>query len=76
MFVLGFFHFFPVLSTLTTMGLYEKRRYCSYRDLLSSDRSDNKMEIKMNPEGGLHVPGLKSIEVHNVDDVNRVCSII
>ena len=48
-------------------------RYCSYRDLLSSDRSDNKMEIKMNPEGGLHVPGLKSIEVHNVDDVNRVC---
>ena len=51
-------------------------RYCSYRDLLSSDRSDNKMEIKMNPEGGLHVPGLKSIEVHNVDDVNRVCSII
>ena len=30
------------------------------------------MEIKINPEGGLHVPGLKSIEVHNVDDVNRV----
>ena len=50
------------------------RRYLSCRDLLSSDRGENKMEIKMNPEGGLHVPGLKSIEVHHVDDVNRVCS--
>ncbi len=33
------------------------------------------MEVKMSPEGGLHVPGLTSNEVHTVDDVNRVTTV-
>ncbi len=33
------------------------------------------MEVKMSPEGGLHVPGLTSNEVHTVDDVNRVTTL-
>lgn len=43
----------------------------SYRDLLSDDPS-YKMEVKMNPDGGLYVPGLSFVEVSTVDDVNEV----
>ena len=40
------------------------------RDLLSARESV--LEVKMSPEGGLHVPGLALYSVHNVDDVNEV----
>ena len=44
---------------------------CYCRDLLSDDRQE-KLDIKMSPEGGLHLPGLLSYQVQSVDDVNQV----
>ena len=41
------------------------------RDLLGGDPT-SKLEVKMNPEGGVHVPGLTFKEVHCVEDVNDV----
>ena len=45
--------------------------YFSCRDLLGSD-PNQRLEVKMNPEGGVHVPGLVSYEVGCVQDVNQV----
>ena len=41
------------------------------RDLLNAE-SSCKLEVKMNPDGGLHVPGLSSVSVGSVEDVNKV----
>ena len=41
------------------------------RDLLSEDPS-YKMEVKINPDGGYHVPGLVYYQVSSVSDVNQV----
>ncbi|XP_062583545.1 kinesin-like protein KIFC3 isoform X2 [Saccostrea cucullata] len=56
--------------TVNVMEIYNEK----IRDLLSDDPS-YKMEVKMNPEGGLHVPGLCSEEVRSVDDVNQVFAL-
>ncbi|KAF6019824.1 hypothetical protein EB796_021863 [Bugula neritina] len=40
------------------------------RDLLSSDPSD-KLDIKLNQDGNLHVPGLSWVQVKNVNEVNQ-----
>ncbi|XP_048752389.2 kinesin-like protein KIFC3 isoform X3 [Ostrea edulis] len=56
--------------TVSVMEIYNEM----IRDLLSGDPS-YKMEVKMNPEGGLHVPGLCSETVKSVDDVNRVFAL-
>ena len=42
-----------------------------FSDLLSDDTS-YKMEVKMNPDGGLHIPGLSYVTVSSVQDVNLV----
>ena len=42
----------------------------SFRDLLNS--RTEKLEIKMNPDGGLFVLRLKKFQVKNLDDVNKV----
>ncbi|XP_041376405.1 kinesin-like protein KIFC3 isoform X2 [Gigantopelta aegis] len=44
------------------------------RDLLSED-STYKLEVKLNPEGGYHVPGLVCVQVNSVEDVNKVFSV-
>ena len=44
------------------------------RDLLSDDPS-YKMEVKMNPDGGLYVPGLSFVDVNTVEDVNEVFTV-
>jgi hypothetical protein len=41
------------------------------RDLLGDDTSF-KMEVKMNPDGGYHIPGLCYVTVQSVADVNEV----
>ena len=41
-------------------------------DLLNPDHTSNKMEVKMKLEGGLHVPGLTSLPVHSVAEINKV----
>ena len=46
-----------------------------FRDLLSTD-PNQKLDVKMAPEGGVHVPGLTSYEVSCVDDVNQVWSLL
>ena len=49
-------------------------QFVLHRDLLSSDVG-NKMDVKMKPEGGgYHVPGLVTITVSSLEDVNRVIS--
>lgn len=49
---------------------------CYSRDLLSTD-SGNKLEVKMKPEGGgYYVPGLQTVEVHTVQDINQVSHCI
>ena len=40
------------------------------RDLLGEDTS-YKMEVKMNPDGGFHIPGLCYVHVQSVADVNQ-----
>ncbi|XP_064640598.1 kinesin-like protein KIFC3 isoform X2 [Lineus longissimus] len=52
--------------TVSVMEIYNEM----LRDLLSSDPTQ-KLEIKMLPNGGLHVPSLTIVEVKNVDDVNE-----
>ncbi|KAH9513436.1 Kinesin-like protein kifc3 [Bulinus truncatus] len=43
------------------------------RDLLDAEEDDkNKLEIKMKPEGGLHVPGLLTVSVKSLDEVNEL----
>lgn len=42
-----------------------------FRDLLGDDTS-YKMEVKMNPDGGYHIPGLCYVSVKSVADVNEV----
>lgn len=44
-----------------------------YRDLLSSEPG-YKMDIKLNSDGQLHVPGLTCIDVYSVEEVNQVCN--
>lgn len=41
------------------------------RDLLG-DNPIAKLDVKLNPEGGLHVPGLTEIEVESANDINEV----
>ncbi|XP_072024813.1 kinesin-like protein KIFC3 [Amphiura filiformis] len=53
--------------TVAVMEIYNEQ----IRDLLSDDPS-YKLDVKMNPEGGYHVPGLNEIIVTSVDDVNEV----
>ena len=45
---------------------------CFSSDLLSSDPTQ-KLDIKMNPDGTLYVPGLTDIEVQTLDDINQGC---
>ncbi|XP_005099275.1 kinesin-like protein KIFC3 [Aplysia californica] len=42
------------------------------RDLLNPDPINNKLEVKLRPEGGLHVPGLVRVPVHSLDEVNEI----
>jgi hypothetical protein len=49
--------------------------FAFFRDLLSDDPS-YKMEVKMNPDGGLYVPGLSFVDVNTVEDVNEVMYIL
>ncbi|XP_006814107.1 kinesin-like protein KIFC3 [Saccoglossus kowalevskii] len=53
--------------TVNVMEIYNEM----LRDLLSDDPTF-KLDIKMNQEGGLYVPGLISLPVNSVDDVNRL----
>lgn len=44
-----------------------------YRDLLGNESMDScKLDIKMKPDGSLHVPGLNWVNVHSVEEVNKV----
>ncbi|XP_071813109.1 uncharacterized protein [Apostichopus japonicus] len=44
------------------------------RDLLG-DNPIAKLDVKLNPEGGLYVPGLTEIEVESANDINEVFQI-
>ncbi|XP_064611144.1 kinesin-like protein KIFC3 isoform X2 [Liolophura sinensis] len=46
----------------------------SIRDLLRKDKVD-KLEVKMSPDRGYHVPGLTSVKVTSLNDVNTVFSV-
>ena len=48
--------------------------FCVDRDLLSDDTS-YKMEVKINPDGGFHIPGLSYYTVTSVTDVNEVSAL-
>ena len=49
-------------------------QFMFHRDLLTSDNG-NKLDVKMKPEGGgYHVPGLVTVAVSSLQDVNRVIS--
>ncbi|XP_013396814.1 kinesin-like protein KIFC3 [Lingula anatina] len=56
--------------TVSVMEIYNEM----IRDLLSSDPS-YKMEVKMSPEGGLYVPGLTTIRVQSVEDINETFAL-
>ena len=43
----------------------------SIRDLLGSNPT-SKLDVKLNPGGGVHVPGLSQYEVSSAEDVNNV----
>ncbi|KAK3600577.1 hypothetical protein CHS0354_020969 [Potamilus streckersoni] len=53
--------------TVSVLEIYNEM----IRDLLGDDISF-KMEVKMNPEGGLYIPGLSYVNVASVEDVNKV----
>ncbi|KAL3858961.1 hypothetical protein ACJMK2_009206 [Sinanodonta woodiana] len=53
--------------TVSVLEIYNEM----IRDLLGDDISF-KMEVKMNPEGGLYIPGLSYVKVASVEDVNKV----
>ncbi|CAL1532394.1 unnamed protein product [Lymnaea stagnalis] len=44
----------------------------SIRDLLNPDPQAEKLEVKMKPEGGLHVPGLVMVPVQSLEEVNKI----
>ncbi|XP_070574041.1 kinesin-like protein KIFC3 isoform X3 [Ptychodera flava] len=56
--------------TVSIMEIYNEM----LRDLLSNDPT-YKMDIKMNQDGGLYVPGLTCHEVETVDEVNQVLNL-
>ena len=43
-----------------------------HRDLLCGSTSTERLEVKMNPEGGLYVPGLTYTHVQSLDEINEV----
>ena len=51
------------------------KHYIFFRDLLS-DNPSNKMEVKMNPDGGVYVPDLSLVDVNTMEDVNKVRVIL
>ncbi|KAK3714565.1 hypothetical protein RRG08_020821 [Elysia crispata] len=44
------------------------------RDLLGSEPNE-RLEVKMKPEGGLHVPGLVSVPVKSLTEINRISKV-
>ncbi|KAK6983284.1 Kinesin-like protein kifc3, partial [Biomphalaria glabrata] len=56
--------------TASVMEIYNE----TMRDLLNVDTA-NKLEIRMKPEGGLHVPGLENVTVTCLSDVNKLFDI-
>ncbi|XP_077982296.1 kinesin-like protein KIFC3 [Glandiceps talaboti] len=58
------------IITVSMMEIYNEM----LRDLLSGDPT-YKMDIKMNHDGGLYVPGLKYLTVETVDEVNQVLEL-
>ncbi|KAL4234031.1 microtubule motor [Mactra antiquata] len=52
--------------TLSVIEIYNEM----IRDLLGED-TGYKMEVKMNPDGGYHIPGLSYVVVKSPDDVNE-----
>ncbi|CAG5135963.1 unnamed protein product, partial [Candidula unifasciata] len=44
----------------------------SLRDLLNPDPNTNKLEVKMKQEGGFHVPGLMTVPVNSLSEVNKI----
>lgn len=55
---------------VSVMEIYNE----NLRDLLS-DSPASKLDIKLNTEGGLYVPGLTEINVDSADDINEVFQI-
>ncbi|XP_071092118.1 kinesin-like protein KIFC3 [Haliotis cracherodii] len=53
--------------TVSVVEIYNE----NLRDLLNNDNG-TKLEVKMNPDGGFHVPGLTHYQVATVQDVNKV----
>ncbi|PVD21021.1 hypothetical protein C0Q70_19187 [Pomacea canaliculata] len=63
------------MSASLPMARQAQERLSPWRDLLSTD-SGNKLEVKMKPEGGgYYVPGLQTVEVHTVQDINQIFSL-
>ncbi|BFZ23980.1 hypothetical protein BsWGS_27019 [Bradybaena similaris] len=44
----------------------------SLRDLLNPDPNTNKLEVKMKQEGGFYIPGLVTVPVKSLSEVNKV----
>ncbi|XP_059172846.1 kinesin-like protein KIFC3 isoform X2 [Physella acuta] len=42
------------------------------RDLLNPDTPTDKLEVKMKPEGGLYVPGLVTVPVRSLAEINKI----
>ncbi|XP_046585114.1 kinesin-like protein KIFC3 isoform X1 [Haliotis rubra] len=56
--------------TVSVVEIYNE----NLRDLLNNDNG-SKLEVKMNPDGGFHVPGLTQYQVATVKDVNKVFAV-
>ncbi|XP_059164828.1 kinesin-like protein KIFC3 [Physella acuta] len=78
----------PGVNQRTLQFLYEETKNSSWqynieasmfeiynetiRDLLNPDTPADKLEVKMKPEGGLYVPGLVTVPVRSLAEINKI----